>query len=97
MGSIASQLADFAVLTSDNPRSEAPLAIIDEIRTGMTGSAFRVIENRRSAIAEALAMAGSDDVVLVAGKGHEDYQIIGDSTYPFSDRQVIEECLHVGP
>jgi UDP-N-acetylmuramoyl-L-alanyl-D-glutamate--2,6-diaminopimelate ligase len=97
MGRIASQLADFAVLTSDNPRKEDPLAIMEEIRSGMTGNSFRVIENRKSAIEEALAMAGETDVVLVAGKGHEEYQIIGNSAYPFSDRAVIEECLHVGP
>jgi UDP-N-acetylmuramoyl-L-alanyl-D-glutamate--2,6-diaminopimelate ligase len=97
MGRIASQLADFAVLTSDNPRSEDPLAIMEEIRSGMTGNSFKVIESRRSAIAEALAMARQDDVVLVAGKGHEDYQIIGNVTYPFTDRAVIEESLHVGP
>ena len=89
------ELADFAIVTSDNPRTEEPGAIIEEIRAGMTGNSFRVVEDRRTAIAEALAMAREKDVVLVAGKGHEDYQIIGKVTYPFSDREVIEECLHV--
>ena len=97
MGRIVSQLADLAVITSDNPRSEDPFAIIEEIRSGMTGNGVRVIENRKAAIAEALAMAGERDVVLVAGKGHEEYQIVGKKTYPFSDRKVIEEFLHVGP
>lgn len=95
MGRIVSQLADFAVITSDNPRKEDPFTIMEEIRSGMAGSAFKVIESRRSAIEEALAMAGERDVVLVAGKGHEDYQIVGDVTHPFSDRTVIEECLDV--
>jgi UDP-N-acetylmuramoyl-L-alanyl-D-glutamate--2,6-diaminopimelate ligase len=70
---------------------------MEEIRSGMTGNSFKVIENRGSAIAEALAMAKEGDVVLVAGKGHEEYQIIGNATYPFSDRAVIEGYLHVGP
>ncbi len=97
MGRIVSQLADIAVITSDNPRSEDPLAIMEEIRSGMAGNTFKVIESRRSAIGEALAMAGEHDVVLVAGKGHEDYQVVGNTTYPFSDKAVIEEYLHVGP
>lgn len=96
MGRIVSQLADFAVITSDNPRSEAPLAIMEEIESGVTGGSFKLIENRRNAIAEALATAREHDIVLVAGKGHEEYQIIGDVTHPFSDRAVIEECLNVG-
>ena len=95
MGRLASQLADFTIITSDNPRNEEPRSIIEEIRAGITGSAFKTIENRRAAITEALAMAKEKDVVLVAGKGHEDYQIIGKVTYPFSDRTVIEESLRV--
>lgn len=96
MGRIVSQLADFAVITSDNPRSEDPRAIMEEIRSGVTGNSFKIVENRRDAIAEALRLAGEHDVVLVAGKGHEEYQIIGSITHPFSDRAVIEECLDVG-
>jgi UDP-N-acetylmuramoyl-L-alanyl-D-glutamate--2,6-diaminopimelate ligase len=96
MGRIVSQLADFAVITSDNPRSEDPRAITDEIRSGVTGNSYKIVENRRDAIAEALRRAGERDVVLVAGKGHEEYQIIGGITHPFSDRAVIEECLDVG-
>jgi len=95
MGRLASQLADFTIITSDNPRNEEPRSIIEEIRAGVTGDAFKTIENRRTAIAEAVAMAKEKDVVLVAGKGHEDYQIIGKVTYPFSDRTVIEESLRV--
>jgi UDP-N-acetylmuramoyl-L-alanyl-D-glutamate--2,6-diaminopimelate ligase len=95
MGRVASQLADFTIVTSDNPRDEEPRSIIEEIKTGITGNAFKTIENRRTAITEALAMAREKDVVLVAGKGHEDYQIIGKVIYPFSDRTVIEESLRV--
>jgi UDP-N-acetylmuramoyl-L-alanyl-D-glutamate--2,6-diaminopimelate ligase len=96
MGKIAAEMADFAVVTSDNPRTEQSLAIIDEIRAGINGTAHAQIEDRRTAIAEALAMAKEDDVVLVAGKGHEDYQIIGTTKYPFSDNAVVKELLSVG-
>lgn len=93
MGGIASELADFTVVTSDNPRTEDPKAIIDEIVTGLKGKDFKVVEDRREAIAEIMGMAQPEDIVVVAGKGHEDYQIIGDTKYHFSDREVIEECL----
>jgi UDP-N-acetylmuramoyl-L-alanyl-D-glutamate--2,6-diaminopimelate ligase len=95
MGRMASDLADFTIITSDNPRREDPLTIIEEIRQGFVGDAYRVIENRREAIGEAIRMATANDVLLVAGKGHEDYQIIGTEVYHFSDREVIEEWLHV--
>jgi UDP-N-acetylmuramoyl-L-alanyl-D-glutamate--2,6-diaminopimelate ligase len=96
MGRIAAEMADISIVTSDNPRSEEPMSIIEQVRKGMTGRSAKVVENRRAAIEEALSLARVNDVVLVAGKGHEDYQIIGDVAYPFSDRAVIEECLHVG-
>ena len=95
MGRIASRLADFTIVTSDNPRTEEPLSIIKEIQQGMSGNSSKVIEDRRTAIAEAIGMAKEKDTVLVAGKGHEDYQIIGKVTFPFNDREVIEECLRV--
>ena len=95
MGRIASGLADFSIITSDNPRSEDPLGIIEEIRQGFVGDAYRIVENRREAIGEAIGMATANDVLLVAGKGHEDYQIIGTEVHHFSDREVIEEWLHV--
>lgn len=95
MGKIAAEMADFAVVTSDNPRTEAPAAIIEEIKSGIKGTAVALIEDRRSAISEALAMAREGDVVLIAGKGHEDYQIIGTTTYPFSDQVVAKELLNV--
>jgi UDP-N-acetylmuramoyl-L-alanyl-D-glutamate--2,6-diaminopimelate ligase len=95
MGRIASDLSDCAIVTSDNPRTEDPVSIIHQITAGITGNSFKTIEDRRQAIAEALAMAREDDVVLIAGKGHEDYQIIGTASHPFSDRLVVEECLGV--
>jgi UDP-N-acetylmuramoyl-L-alanyl-D-glutamate--2,6-diaminopimelate ligase len=95
MGRIVTEAADFAVITSDNPRTEDPFSIIKEITSGIAGNAFGTIENRRTAIAEAISMAKEDDVVLIAGKGHENYQIIGTTIHPFSDRAVLEEYLHV--
>ncbi|MHB8109412.1 MAG: UDP-N-acetylmuramoyl-L-alanyl-D-glutamate--2,6-diaminopimelate ligase [Syntrophorhabdaceae bacterium] len=95
MGSYASHLADQAIVTSDNPRHENPREIIADIAKGLQGERYRIIEDRREAIFEAIRMAKPNDVVLVAGKGHEDYQIIGDNILHFSDREVIEESLHV--
>jgi len=71
------------------------MSIIGEIRSGIAASTFRIVEDRRSAIGEALSMAKEHDVVLVAGKGHEDYQIVGNVTHPFSDKAVVEEYLRV--
>lgn len=93
MGEIASRLADMTIITSDNPRSEEPMSIIEDIKKGFSGNSFRVIESRRDAIYEAVRMAKEHDVVLVAGKGHEDYQIVGDKVFHFNDREVIEESL----
>ncbi len=95
MGKIASELADFTIITSDNPRRENPASIMEEIQRGFVGNAYWSIEDRREAIREAVRMTSENDVLLVAGKGHEDYQIIGTETHHFSDREVIEECFHV--
>lgn len=95
MGTLASHLADHVIVTSDNPRHENPSAIIADISKGLQGKRYRIIEDRREAIFEAIRSARPHDVVLVAGKGHEDYQIIGDTILHFSDREVIEESLHV--
>jgi UDP-N-acetylmuramoyl-L-alanyl-D-glutamate--2,6-diaminopimelate ligase len=95
MGGIAAHHADLAIITSDNPRSEDPLRIIRDIVKGINGKPYKVIENRKDAIFEAVRFAGENDVLLVAGKGHEDYQIIGNNRYHFSDREVIEEALNV--
>jgi UDP-N-acetylmuramoyl-L-alanyl-D-glutamate--2,6-diaminopimelate ligase len=95
MGSIAARLADLAIITSDNPRTEDPKIIIEGIKKGFNDKPFQVIEDRQEAIHEAIKEARENDVVLVAGKGHEDYQIIGDRILHFSDSEVIEEFLNV--
>ncbi|HEX4906249.1 MAG TPA: UDP-N-acetylmuramoyl-L-alanyl-D-glutamate--2,6-diaminopimelate ligase [Acidimicrobiales bacterium] len=94
MGDVASRLADVVVLTSDNPRSEDPMSIIEEIRAGATGSAYVITEpDRRAAIELALKRATAGDVVVVAGKGHETTQTVGDTVLPFDDRVVVREVL----
>jgi UDP-N-acetylmuramoyl-L-alanyl-D-glutamate--2,6-diaminopimelate ligase len=95
MGAIAGQLSDVAVLTSDNPRTEDPVGIILQVQDGLEGTAAeRFVEvDRAAAIALALAMARAGDTVLIAGKGHEDYQILADRTVHFDDREVAREEL----
>ncbi|MCB1624613.1 MAG: UDP-N-acetylmuramoyl-L-alanyl-D-glutamate--2,6-diaminopimelate ligase [Pseudomonadales bacterium] len=98
MGAIAAELADAIILTDDNPRSESPAAIVGAIQSGMPRAAqasgqWLTIHDRRAAIATALQRAGVADVVLVAGKGHEDYQLYGDERRPFSDAAVVAELL----
>jgi UDP-N-acetylmuramoyl-L-alanyl-D-glutamate--2,6-diaminopimelate ligase len=93
MGHVVSELADYAIITSDNPRSEEPEAIIEEIKKGISKTNFCVLPDRREAIKKSLSLAKNGDIVLVAGKGHESYQILKDKIIPFDDRQVISECL----
>jgi UDP-N-acetylmuramoyl-L-alanyl-D-glutamate--2,6-diaminopimelate ligase len=96
MARAAAELADVAVVTSDNPRSEDPDAILDEVMTGFAaGDECRVIReaDRRMAIGEALSLARPGDVVLIAGKGHEDYQIIGTQRRWFDDVMVARDAL----
>jgi len=93
MGRLAVDLSDIAIVTSDNPRREEPEAIINEIITGMNGHGASVLRetDRRRAIALAVGMAKPGDTVVIAGKGHEDYQILGDTTIHFSDVEVAAE------
>ena len=95
MASIALELADRVVVTSDNPRTEDPELIIDEIFTGLQqvpeGKSVHRLSDRREAIEFVLAQAAADDVVLLAGKGHENYQILKDRTIHFDDREVVLE------
>jgi UDP-N-acetylmuramoyl-L-alanyl-D-glutamate--2,6-diaminopimelate ligase len=95
MGNVAARLADRLVVTSDNPRSEDPRAIIDEIMEGVQGNSGAAVTDpdRRSAIQRAVAEARRGDVVLIAGKGHEVYQEIGGTRQPFSDAAVAREAL----
>ena len=92
MGRIAAELSDVPIVTSDNPRSEEPLAIIDEILAGM-GPEPNVEPDRRAAIAKAVGLAGEGDVVVIAGKGHEQGQEFADRKLPFDDREVAREAL----
>lgn len=91
----AALAADYAVVTSDNPRTEDPNAIIEDIVAGMGEGTdhFEVVPDRRDAIARAIAVANSGDAILIAGKGHEDYQIIGTEKHHFDDREVAAEEL----
>lgn len=95
MGKIAGSLADFSVITSDNPRSENPMDIIKMIEEGIkqTDSEYIVVEDRRDAIKYVLNNAQKDDVIILAGKGHETYQIIGNETIHFDEREVVKEIL----
>lgn len=95
MGRIAAELADFAVVTSDNPRTEDPHAIIQEILAGMEGTAtpYAVVENRIEAIHYAMDHAQPGDVIVLCGKGHETYQIIGREKHHLDEREVVAEHL----
>ena len=93
MGKIACQYADLIILTNDNPRSERPDEIAEQIVSGMTQEKYMVILDRQEAILKALQMAAAGDVVLVAAKGHENYQIFKDQTIHFDDREVIQDFL----
>jgi UDP-N-acetylmuramoyl-L-alanyl-D-glutamate--2,6-diaminopimelate ligase len=94
MGAIAARLADAVVVTSDNPRTEDPARILDDVVAGVpAGTELQVEQDRAAAIAGAIAKAGADDLVLIAGKGHEDYQILGTTRIHFDDREEAEKAL----
>jgi len=94
MADVASQMADMVLLTTDNPRSEDPLAILREVQRGiLPGTDHEVIPDRREAIRRGLQLAGPGEVLVVAGRGHERYQVVGSERRPFQDRQVIAEEL----
>ena len=91
MGKAAADLADIAIVTDDNPRSEDPAAIRAQVRKGAPDA--QDIGDRREAIAAAVALLRDGDILVVAGKGHEDYQIIGDVVHPFDDVAVTAQAL----
>jgi UDP-N-acetylmuramoyl-L-alanyl-D-glutamate--2,6-diaminopimelate ligase len=93
MGAVVTDLADYAVITNDNPRSEEPLEIIEEIKKGIKKDNYCVIPDRMEAIKKSLSIASGGDIVLVAGKGHENYQIIKDKKLEFDDRETVKKCL----
>ena len=93
MGRIASERADVVIVTSDNPRTEDPQRILDDIIGGMPHGTHERIEDRREAIARALSLADDDDLIVLAGKGHETYQIRGTTKFPFDERRIVRELL----
>ena len=95
MGKAAADWSDFAVVTTDNPRTEEPAAIIRDILPGMAGAAGRyaVEPDRRKAIALAMEQGRAGDVILLCGKGHETYQEIGNETYPMDEREIVRSLL----
>ena len=95
MGSIAVHNADYVIVTSDNPRSEEPMSIIEDILVGTKGSntPVKVIENRIEAIKFAVSIARKDDIIVLAGKGHETYQILNTGTIHLDEREVVADAL----
>lgn len=93
MGRVATELADFAIITSDNPRNEDPQSIVDDITKGIHKDNYRIILDRQEAICAAIAMARQGDSVIIAGKGHETDQILHGATKPFDDFKVAQKCL----
>jgi UDP-N-acetylmuramoyl-L-alanyl-D-glutamate--2,6-diaminopimelate ligase len=94
MGEAANRLSDVVIVTSDNPRTENPVEIIKEIMVGIDDkSKTIVIEDRKEAINHAIKIAEKDDIIFIAGKGHEEYQIIGETKFPFSDQKVVRDAI----
>lgn len=93
MGEVATRLSDFVIITSDNPRSEDPSAVIRDIEGGVINRNYAIKPDRREAIQKAVEAADAGDIVLVAGKGHEDYQEIMGVRYPFSDREILRAAI----
>ncbi len=91
MGKVASKLADFTIITTDNPRNEDPITIINDITAGFERENYKIVVNRTEAIYEALNMASYGTIVLIAGKGHECYQVFNDKTIEFDERKIIRE------
>ena len=95
MGRVAGENSDIAIITSDNPRTEDPLEIIREIEVGVkeSGTDYEILPDRRDAIFRGAALAKPGDVIIIAGKGHENYQIVGNDKFHFDDREVAQEAL----
>jgi UDP-N-acetylmuramoyl-L-alanyl-D-glutamate--2,6-diaminopimelate ligase len=89
MGRIAADRSDLAIVTSDNPRTEDPDRIIDDVVAGMGGANCLRITDRREAIARALDLAGTGDTLVLAGKGHETYQVVGTTKHPFDEGEIV--------
>jgi UDP-N-acetylmuramoyl-L-alanyl-D-glutamate--2,6-diaminopimelate ligase len=96
MGRVVAGAADLTIVTSDNPRTEDPDRIIDEIEAGMAGTPHVRITDRRQAIVHALGLLEPGDCLLLAGKGHETYQVIGTASLPFDEREIVRDALAGG-
>jgi len=95
MGKVVTDLADYAILTSDNPRSENPRQIIKDIQQGIKKSNYCLVLQRGQAIAKGLKLIQKGDCLLIAGKGHENYQVLKNKILKFSDREVVKKCLQL--
>ena len=95
MGRVAGENSDLVIITSDNPRTEDPMTIIEKVEIGVkaTGTEYFAVSDRREAINKAISAASANDVVIIAGKGHETYQIIGNEKFHFDDREVAKEAI----
>jgi UDP-N-acetylmuramoyl-L-alanyl-D-glutamate--2,6-diaminopimelate ligase len=93
MAQAAEKMADFSIITTDNPRSEDPEMIVNEIKNGFKYSNYKVILDRKEAIQEAISMAKTGDFVVIAGKGHEKVQIFSHKTVSFDDVAIAKTCL----
>jgi UDP-N-acetylmuramoyl-L-alanyl-D-glutamate--2,6-diaminopimelate ligase len=93
MGAIAARAADLSVVTSDNPRTEDPEQIMHEIEAGMGGTPHLRIVDRKAAVLRALAIAKPEDVILLAGKGHETYQVVGQEHVPLDEREIVAAAV----
>ncbi|PEI91764.1 UDP-N-acetylmuramoyl-L-alanyl-D-glutamate--2,6-diaminopimelate ligase [Bacillus pseudomycoides] len=93
MASVATEYATYAILTSDNPRSEDPQAILDDMLAGAKGNNYEVIVDRKEAIFHAVSEAKAEDIIIIAGKGHETYQIIGKEVHHFDDREIAKKAI----
>jgi UDP-N-acetylmuramoyl-L-alanyl-D-glutamate--2,6-diaminopimelate ligase len=96
MGRVAARGADVAIVTSDNPRTEDPDRILDDVVEGFEGAAYIRIADRRDAILRALRLARPGDTVVLAGKGHETYQVLGTTKVPFDEAVIVREALEAG-
>ena len=96
MGEISGRIADYTIITSDNPRTEEPEKIVNQIEEGIkkTNGKYTVIVDRKEAIAEAIKMAKKQDIIVLAGKGHESYQEINGVKYPFDERVIVREIIN---
>ena len=96
MGEIAGRIADYSIVTSDNPRTEEPEKIIKDIENGIskTKGKYEIIVDRKEAIAKAIKMANKNDLIILAGKGHEPYQEINKVKYPFDERIIVKDIIN---